>query len=77
MCIGAYEPLQHFPATAAEVGTYDDIKSVKHIFGSVHIIVYKHGIVQRILSVRVFICCENQILHSQTIYRITEKVMPF
>jgi hypothetical protein len=43
---------------------------------SVHIIVYKHGIVQYILSVQVFICCKNRILHSQTVYMIIDKVMP-
>jgi hypothetical protein len=29
------------------------------------------------LSVQVFICSKNRILHNQTIYRITEKVIPF
>jgi hypothetical protein len=42
-----------------------------------HIIVYEHSIVQYILSVQVFICYNNWILHSQTIYKITGKVMPF
>jgi hypothetical protein len=42
-----------------------------------HIIVYKRGIVQYILSVQVFICYKNWILHSQTIYKITSKVMSF
>jgi hypothetical protein len=42
-----------------------------------HIIVYEHGIVQYILSVQVFICYKNWILHRQTIYKITGKVMPF
>jgi hypothetical protein len=43
---------------------------------SVHIIVYKHGIVQYILSVQISFCYKNWILHSQTIYGITENVMP-
>jgi hypothetical protein len=42
---------------------------------SVHIIVYKHGIVQYILSVQVIVCYKNWILHRQTVYGITEKVM--
>jgi hypothetical protein len=42
---------------------------------SVHIIVYKHGIVQYILSVQVIGCYKNWILNRQTIYEITEKVM--
>ncbi len=40
-------------------------------------IVYKHGIVQYILSVQVLIWYKNRILHRQTIYKITGKVMPF
>ncbi len=44
---------------------------------SVHIIVYKHGIVQYILSVQVIVCYKNGILQRQTIYGITEKVMLF
>ncbi len=32
---------------------------------NVHIIVYKHGIVQYILSVQVFICCRNRILYNR------------
>jgi hypothetical protein len=44
---------------------------------SVHIIAYKHGIVQHILSVQIIFCYKNWIDNSQTIYGITEKVMPF
>ncbi len=43
----------------AEVGTYDDIKSVKQFrrpcMRTVHMIEYKHGIVHYILSVQAFI----------------------
>jgi hypothetical protein len=42
---------------------------------SIHIIVYKHGIVQYILSVQVIVCYKNWILHRQTIYGITEEMM--
>jgi hypothetical protein len=35
------------------------------LYRIVHIIVYKHGIVQYILSEQVFHCCKNWILHSQ------------
>jgi hypothetical protein len=42
---------------------------------SVHVIVYKHGIVQYILSVQVIVCYKNWILHRQTIYGITDKIM--
>jgi hypothetical protein len=44
---------------------------------SVHIIVYTHGIVQYILSVQVVVCYKNWILHRQTKYGFTEKVMLF
>ncbi len=44
---------------------------------SVHIIVFKHGIVPYILSVQKIFCYKNWISHSQIIYGITEKVMPF
>jgi hypothetical protein len=43
---------------------------------SVHIIAYKHGIVQYILSVQVSFCYKNWTDNSQTIYGTTEKVMP-
>jgi hypothetical protein len=42
-----------------------------------HLIVYKHGIVQYIFSVQVFSLLKELALHSQTIYKITGKVMPF
>ncbi len=44
---------------------------------SAHLIVYKHGIVQYILSVQVIILYKNWILHGQTTYVITEKMMLF
>jgi hypothetical protein len=44
---------------------------------SVHIIVYKHGIVQYILSVQVIVCYKNWILQRQTIYELPEKIMLF
>jgi hypothetical protein len=42
-----------------------------------YISVYKHGILQYIFSVQVIFCYKNLILHMQTVYRLTEKVMPF
>jgi hypothetical protein len=43
----------------------------------IYIIVYTHNIVQYILSVQEIFCYKNWILYSQTLYRITEKGMPF
>jgi hypothetical protein len=44
---------------------------------SVHVIVYKHGIAQYILSVQVIVCYKNWILQRLTIYGITDKIMSF
>ncbi len=64
------------------LGALNTIRSVKHIsekpcIRSAHIIVYTHGTVQYILSVQVIGCYKKWILHRQTMYGISEKVMVF
>jgi hypothetical protein len=67
--------------TAVEMASRVLFSSKKPVHGlplrSAHIIVYKHGTVQYILSVQVIGCYKKWILHRQTIYGINEKVMVF
>jgi hypothetical protein len=50
---------------------------VKHIFGNPVWGVYCMVLDSTFFSVQVIFCYKNSILHRQTIYRLTEKVMPF